>query len=61
MDQPVRQGLQRASVATNGTGLKDPVCGMAVTPKSFHSLEHSGRWIYFCSARCKERFVANPA
>ncbi len=40
---------------------KDPVCGMTVTPKSFHSLDHDGQRIYFCSARCKERFAANPS
>ncbi len=39
---------------------KDPVCGMTVTPKSFHSLDHDGKRLYFCSARCKQRFAANP-
>ena len=39
---------------------KDPVCGMTVTPKSFHSFDHGGERLYFCSARCKQRFAANP-
>ena len=41
--------------------LKDPVCGMAVTPASPHMLEHAGKPLYFCSAGCKAKFAANPA
>ena len=40
--------------------LKDPVCGMAVTEQSPHQLEHAGRPYYFCSAKCKDRFIADP-
>ncbi len=42
-------------------GLKDPVCGMAVTESSPHQLEHAGRTYYFCSARCHGKFAAEPA
>ena len=42
-------------------GLKDPVCGMTVTDRSPHSLEQAGTPVYFCSARCKAKFAANPA
>ena len=41
--------------------LKDPVCGMTVTPQSPHALQHEGKPIYFCSAGCKGKFAANPA
>ncbi len=41
--------------------LKDPVCGMTVTPQSPHVLEHEGKAVYFCSAGCKGKFSANPA
>ena len=41
--------------------LKDPVCGMSVTAQSAHRLQHEGRPVYFCSARCKEKFAADPA
>ena len=41
--------------------LKDPVCGMTVTPQSPHMLQHEGKPIYFCSAGCKGKFAANPA
>ena len=38
--------------------LKDPVCGMAVTHKSFHHLEHQGQTYFFCGTKCKTRFTA---
>jgi len=53
--------LKGANAAATVSRLKDPVCGMAVTPKSFHSLQHEGRAVYFCSARCRARFAAEPA
>jgi YHS domain-containing protein len=40
--------------------LKDPVCGMTVTDKSFHHLERQGQSYYFCGTKCKNRF-ANEA
>jgi len=40
---------------------RDPVCGMSVTPASPHRVEHGGRSWHFCSARCAERFAADPA
>src|SRR5262245_11336568 len=40
----------------------DPVCGMSVDPaRTKHTAEHAGRRWYFCSARCRERFSADPA
>src|SRR5690606_34565971 len=39
----------------------DPVCGMTVKPDSPHQAEHDGKTWYFCSARCRARFVENPA
>ncbi|MEO5771198.1 MAG: heavy metal translocating P-type ATPase [Burkholderiaceae bacterium] len=47
------------SVAT-ADGLKDPVCGMAVTTESANRLEHNGKPYYFCSARCQSKFAADP-
>ncbi len=41
--------------------LKDPVCGMTVTPQSQHQLLHEGQPVYFCSAGCKSKFSANPS
>lgn len=40
--------------------LKDPVCGMPVTEQSEHQLEHGGRLYYFCSPRCRTKFIDNP-
>ncbi len=39
----------------------DPVCGMQVDPdKTSHHAEHDGQAFHFCSARCRERFTADP-
>src|SRR4051795_5533056 len=39
----------------------DPVCGMSVDPATArHRAEYAGRDYFFCGARCRERFVAEP-
>jgi P-type Cu+ transporter len=39
----------------------DPVCGMKVDPHTArHRAEHAGRTYYFCSAGCREKFLADP-
>jgi Cu+-exporting ATPase len=40
--------------------LKDPVCGMKVTDQSPHVFDYKGKPVYFCSAGCKAKFVAEP-
>jgi Cu+-exporting ATPase len=40
----------------------DPVCGMRIDPAtSKHHFEHAGEAFHFCCARCRERFIADPA
>ncbi|OFZ67820.1 MAG: hypothetical protein A2V79_03305 [Betaproteobacteria bacterium RBG_16_56_24] len=39
--------------------VKDPVCHMQVPSTSF-ATEYAGGHYAFCSAQCKERFLANP-
>ena len=43
------------------TTVTDPVCGMQVDPSenTLHT-EHQGKTYYFCSDRCRGRFVDNP-
>ncbi len=59
-------GSNPSSVATSGVvgaepaPLIDPVCGMTVTAQSPHSHAHEGRLYYFCCAKCKSRFSADP-
>ena len=53
-----------ADHSTNADGastVTDPVCGMQVDPAevTFHT-EHQGRTHYFCSDRCREKFIDNP-
>jgi len=44
------------------SGVKDPVCGMTVDPATAaHRADHDGETYYFCSAGCREKFVADPA
>jgi Cu+-exporting ATPase len=39
----------------------DPVCGMTVDPHtSKHRAVHAGHSYHFCSARCREKFLAEP-
>jgi Cu+-exporting ATPase len=45
----------------DGGVLRDPVCGMKVTADSQHRYEHDGETYRFCSGRCREKFVADPA
>src|SRR3546814_2579618 len=40
----------------------DPVCGMSVMIEgAMHTAGHDGATHYFCSARCKDKFVADPS
>jgi len=40
----------------------DPVCGMTVDPRTAkHRAENDGQTHCFCSARCREKFVADPS
>jgi len=39
----------------------DPVCGMSVDiATARHTRVHAGRTWYFCSPRCREKFIADP-
>ncbi|WP_291184652.1 heavy metal translocating P-type ATPase [Dokdonella sp.] len=42
-------------------GVLDPVCGMTVDPAtSTHRATHADHEYHFCSARCREKFLADP-
>jgi Cu+-exporting ATPase len=43
------------------TTAKDPVCGMAVNPATAEfRAEYQGKPYFFCSAKCHDKFVAEP-
>jgi Cu+-exporting ATPase len=45
----------------SGETMKDPVCGMEVSPESAAgSHEYRGERYYFCNPRCLEKFQADP-
>jgi Cu+-exporting ATPase len=52
-----------ASVGSDGSHkVKDPVCGMTVDPQTAkHRAEAAGATYYFCSPKCREKFIAEPA
>ena len=43
-----------------GVRAVDPVCGMRIDASTPHRVTHRHREYLFCSARCRERFEANP-
>lgn len=51
-----------SGVAPCEGAVSDPVCGMQVDPSAtpHQAVLHGGRF-HFCSARCRDRFVADPA
>lgn len=50
------------ALASSSTTTKDPVCGMTVvTEKAAARFTVDGKEYYFCSERCRTKFVANPA
>lgn len=50
-------GADDASTKTE----RDPVCNMMVDPhKTAHKSDHAGKTIYFCAAKCKQKFEADP-
>ena len=49
------------SLEEHGTIVRDPVCGMDVdTRTADHRYELGGTSYFFCSARCRDKFAANP-
>ncbi|MEW6270179.1 MAG: heavy metal translocating P-type ATPase [Thermodesulfobacteriota bacterium] len=53
-------GHARGRPAHDGAAT-DPVCGMSVDPATAkHRAQHAGTTYFFCSARCRERFVVEP-
>jgi len=61
MDSHAHHDQAPAAADTDSSVLKDPVCGMTVTPASKHHTEHAGKPYYFCNPRCLAKFQANPA
>jgi P-type Cu+ transporter len=54
-------GRHRREEPAPAGAVKDPVCGMSVDPHTTnHTALHAGHPYYFCSARCRERFIADP-
>ncbi len=51
-----------AKAGAPAPAVKDPVCGMTVDPApTQHKTEHAGTTYFFCSAKCRAKFEADPA
>ena len=53
-------GPGHTALAADPQTARDPVCGMQVTLPAKLSTELHGKAFYFCSARCRDRFGADP-
>src|SRR5664279_2242985 len=54
-------GKQTLPAVVSEGKVKDPVCGMTVSPeKAAGRLTHQGTTYCFCSTHCAERFAADP-
>jgi Cu+-exporting ATPase len=49
------------SVRADAAETIDPVCGMSVDPATALAHRHGDQTYYFCSARCRDKFAAEPA
>lgn len=59
--QSHHQGHNHGAAPATGKPVSDPVCGMAVNPATTqHHASHAGHDYHFCSAKCREAFVADP-
>jgi Cu+-exporting ATPase len=57
---PAHHGHHHAGHEGRAT-VKDPVCGMMVDPeRTEHHARHGSEVFHFCSARCHDKFVADP-
>lgn len=61
-DAHIRADGRTSRVPDLAEDLRDPVCGMQVTAQTEHrhQLSLGGQTYFFCSAKCKTRFIANP-
>jgi P-type Cu+ transporter len=52
----MKDGISDVAIA-----VKDPVCGMNVTPATAkHRVDHAGKTQFFCCAGCAEKFKSDP-
>jgi len=51
----------QSTAAPVSDAVKDPVCGMTVDPaRTQHRTDHAGKTYFFCSDRCRSKFIADP-
>ncbi len=56
----IREGTRQTKP---GSTVRDPTCGMFLDPESptiVHEKSLTGETVYFCSAQCRDRYLAGP-
>jgi Cu+-exporting ATPase len=62
MTDTIATELEFHATPADAAHAKDPVCGMSVDPAtSTHRHAHHGQMFHFCSARCRDKFITDPA
>ncbi|HXS04048.1 MAG TPA: heavy metal translocating P-type ATPase [Rhodanobacter sp.] len=62
LDSCCRRNDDQKQAMQESSRITDPVCGMTVDPHTAqHRADHAGCTYHFCSAGCREKFVADPA
>jgi P-type Cu+ transporter len=57
MEKFICEEMEAPMAAANQSKVKDPVCGMEISPRDAKaSQEFQGTTYYFCSTACKEKF-----
>jgi uncharacterized protein len=60
--QPSRRGTPtRSPERTGGTLVRDPQCGTYIPQAGAVSLKRGGSTMYFCSATCRDTWLAGQA
>ncbi|MFT5446416.1 MAG: Cu+-exporting ATPase [Gammaproteobacteria bacterium] len=61
MDSSALDNGQQPDAGGPDAALRDPVCGMHVSPEVKHRHDLDGTTFLFCCAGCKKKFAASPA
>ena len=52
---------KKSSSEETSVMVKDPVCGMYMDPRLAVRLDGRDKQLYFCSEKCKSKYLSDPA
>ena len=56
-----KNNSKKSPVEETNVMVKDPVCGMYMDPRLAVRLDRSDKQLYFCSEKCKSKYLSDPA